>query len=219
MESPNSGFALGRPPLTCDDCCRPTNLTHASKGYHRALVIVAAINLAMGMAEMFGGVFGKSQALKADALDFLGDGTITLIALVAISHGPRWRARAALLQGIFLTVLGLGVIGAAVYRIIERKLPDAEVMTWFGAAALAVNVASALVLIPHRKGDANVRAVWLFSRNDALGNVAVLIAARLVFWTGTPWPDLVTAGLIGGLFLLSAVDIIRNARRELRGTV
>jgi Co/Zn/Cd efflux system component len=164
-------------------------------------------------------VFGKSQALKADALDFLGDGTITLIALVAISHGPRWRARAALLQGIFLTVLGLGVIGAAVYRIIERKLPDAEVMTWFGAAALAVNVASALVLIPHRKGDANVRAVWLFSRNDALGNVAVLIAARLVFWTGTPWPDLVTAGLIGGLFLLSAVDIIRNARRELRGTV
>jgi Co/Zn/Cd efflux system component len=202
--------------LTCEDGCRPKDLSHASRGYRRALVIVVALNLAMAVAEMFGGLLGKSQALKADALDFLGDGTITLLALIAISHGPGWRARAALLQGMFLTVLGLGVIGAAVYRIIERRLPDAEVMTWFGAAALAVNVASALVLIPHRKGDANVRAVWLFSRNDALGNVAVLIAAGLVFWTGTPWPDLVTAGLIGGLFLHSAVDIIRDARRELR---
>ena len=214
MESPNSGFALGRPPLTCDDCCRPTNLTHASKGYRRALVIVAAINLAMGMAEMFGGVFGKSQALKADALDFLGDGTITLIALVAISHGPRWRARAALLQGIFLTVLGLGVIGAAVYRIIERKLPDAEVMTWFGAAALAVNVASALVLIPHRKGDANVRAVWLFSRNDAIGNAAVVLAAGLVWLSRTPWPDLIVAAGIAALFLHSAWEILRDAWNE-----
>lgn len=178
-------------------------------------MVVVVLNLAMGIAEMFGGWFGRSQALKADALDFLGDGTITLMALIAISHGPRWRARAALLQGMFLTVLGLGVIGAAVYRIIERKLPDAEVMTWFGAAALIVNVASALVLIPYRKGDANVRAIWLFSRNDALCNVAVLIAAGLVYWTGTAWPDLVFAGLIGGLFLHSAVDIIRNARREL----
>jgi cation diffusion facilitator family transporter len=203
--------------LTCDDHCRPKDLAHASRSYRRALVIVVVLNLAMGVAEMFGGLFGKSQALKADALDFLGDGTITLMALIAISHGPRWRARAALLQGVFLTVLGLGVIAAAVYRIIERRLPDSEVMTWLGAAALAVNVASALVLIPHREGDANVRAVWLFSRNDALGNVAVLIAAGLVFWTGTSWPDLVTAGLIGGLFLHSAIDIIRNARRELRG--
>ncbi|MBX3367413.1 MAG: cation transporter [Phycisphaeraceae bacterium] len=201
--------------MTCDDRCRPKDLTHASRGYRRALVIVVVLNLTMGVAEMFGGLFGKSQALKADALDFLGDGTITLMALIAISHGPRWRARAALLQGVFLTVLGIGVIAAAAYRVIERRLPDSEVMTWLGAAALAVNVASAFVLIPHREGDANVRAVWLFSRNDALGNVAVLIAAGLVFWTETPWPDLVTAGLIGGLFLHSALDIIREARREL----
>lgn len=202
--------------MTCDDSCRPKDLTHASKAYRRALVIVVVLNLTMGVVEIFGGLLGKSQALKADALDFLGDGTITLMALIAISHGPRWRARAALLQGVFLALLGLGVIGAAVYRVIERRLPDPEVMTWLGAAALAVNVASALILIPHREGDASVRAVWHFSRNDALGNVAVLIAAGLVFWTGTPWPDLVTAGLIGGLFLHSAIDIIRDARRELR---
>lgn len=202
--------------MTCDDRCRPKDLTHASRGYRRALVIVVALNLGMGVAEMLGGLFGRSQALKADALDFLGDGTITLMALIAISHGPRWRARAALLQGVSLTVLGLGVIAAAVYRVIEQRLPDSEVMTWLGAAALAVNVASALVLIPHREGDASVRAVWLFSRNDALGNVAVLIAAWLVFWTGTPWPDLVATGLIGGLFLHSAVDIIRDSRRELQ---
>jgi cation diffusion facilitator family transporter len=201
--------------LTCDDRCRPKDLTHASRAYRRALVIVIVLNLAMGVAELLGGLFGKSQALKADALDFLGDGTITLMALIAISHGARWRARAALLQGLFLTLLGVGVIVAAVYRVIERRLPDSEVMTWLGAAALAINVASALVLIPHREGDASVRAVWLFSRNDALGNVAVLIAAGLVFWTGTAWPDLVAAGLIGGLFLHSAIAIIRRARREL----
>src|SRR5690606_21977710 len=112
-----------RQSLTCDDRCRPKDLTHASRGYRRALVIVVVLNLTMGVAEMFGGLFGKSQALKADALDFLGDGTITLMALIAISHGPRWRARAALLQGVFLTVLGIGVIAAAAYRVIERRLP------------------------------------------------------------------------------------------------
>lgn len=201
----------------CDDRCRPKDFTHSSREYRRALVIVVGLNLAMGVAEMIGGLFGKSQALKADALDFLGDGTITLMGLIAISHGPRWRARAALLQGIFLTMLGLSVIGAAIYRAVERELPDADVMTWLGIVALVINVACALILIPYREGDANVRAVWLFSRNDALGNIAVIIAAALVVWTKTAWPDLITAGLIGGLFLHSALEIVRDARRELRG--
>jgi len=201
---------------TCDDRCRPKDLTHASKSYRRALAVVVALNLVMGVAEMIGGLLGKSQALKADALDFLGDGAITLLGLIAISRGPRWRAWAALLQGLFLMALGAGVVGAAIYRAFERTLPDAEVMTWLGTVALVVNVACAVILIPHREGDANVRAVWLFSRNDALGNVAVVIAAAMVFWTGTAWPDLVTAGVVGGLFLHSALQISRDARRELR---
>ena len=85
----------------------------------------------------------------------------------------------------------------------------------FGVIALVINVAAAWVLVPHRKDDANVRAVWLFSRNDALGNVAVVIAAGLVAWTGTPWPDLAVAAIIAGLFLQSAWEIMNHARADL----
>lgn len=203
--------------LTCDDCGQPKNLAGASKSYRRVLVVVVALNLAMGLAEMTGGFFGLSQALKADALDFLGDGLITLLGLLAISRGPRWRARAALLQGGFLAILGLGVIAAALYRLVEHVHPEATVMGVLGCFALVTNIACAVLLVPHRKGDANVRAVWLFSRNDALGNVAVLLAGGLVYWSGTAWPDLVAAIAIASLFLTSAVEILRGARRELRG--
>lgn len=200
----------------CDDCRGPKDLSHTAPGYRRALAIVVALNLAMGAVEMAGGVLGKSQALKADALDFLGDGAITLLGLLAIRRGMRWRARAAFLQGLFLAALGVGVLGAAAYRAFAQRLPDADAMGILGALALATNVASALVLLPHREGDANVRAVWLFSRNDALGNVAVLIAAGLVHWTSSAWPDLVTAAVIASLFLHSAVEILQDSRRELR---
>jgi len=200
----------------CEDCCGPKDLSHTAPGYRRALAIVVVLNLAMGAAEMAGGVLGKSQALKADALDFLGDGAITLLGLLAIRRGMRWRARAALLQGMFLGTLGAGVLGTAVYRSFVHQLPEADAMGILGALALAANVASALVLIPHRHGDANVRAVWLFSRNDALGNVAVLIAAGLVYWTKSPWPDLLTAAIIASLFLHSALEIFRASRKELK---
>lgn len=202
----------------CEDDCRPKDLSRATPAYKRALVIVVVLNLGMGIGEMIGGVMGASQALKADALDFLGDGLITLLGLLAIRWGAGWRARAAWLQGVFLAVLGVGVLGAAVYRMFVRKVPEADVMGILGVIALVTNVVSALVLIPHRKGDANVRAVWLFSRNDALGNVAVIIAAGLVGWTGTPWPDLIVAVIIAGLFLHSAREILSNARAELRGS-
>lgn len=206
--------------MTGDGGCRSGDVAggpaSASESYRRALALVVWLNLAMGAAEMLGGMLGRSQSLKADALDFIGDGLITLTALAALAHGARWRARAAMLQGAFLCVLGLGVIGAAAYRVIERARPDAGVMTWLGAAGLAVNVACALLLVPHRDGDVSARAVWVFSRNDAIGNVCVLIAAGLVAWTGTSWPDLAIAVLIGGVFLRSAVGIIVDARRELR---
>jgi cation diffusion facilitator family transporter len=169
----------------------------------------------MGVAEIIGGVLGASQALKADALDFLGDGLITLLGLLAISRGQRWRAKAALLQGMFLATLGVGVLGAAVYRAIEQKMPEPEVMGILGVCALVTNIAAALILIPHRHGDANVRAVWLFSRNDALGNVVVIIAGGLVYWSATAWPDLGAAVLIASLFLHSAFEILKGAWREL----
>lgn len=204
-------------PGGCEETCRP-RVAHTTPGYRRALWIVVLLNLGMGIAEMFGGFVAGSQALKADALDFLGDGVITLFGLVAIGWGLGWRARAALIQGLFLAALGIGVLAATAYRVLVLHTPEAEIMGLFGVAALAINIAAAWVLMPHRKGDANARAVWLFSRNDALGNVAVVVAAGLVAWTGTPWPDLAVAAVIAGLFLHSAWEIIRHARLDLGRT-
>lgn len=202
--------------IGCKDCRETGDLTHASRGYRRALVWVVALNLTMGVVQLTGGLLGMSQSLKADALDFLGDGLITWLGLLSVSRTPRWRARTAMGQGVFLLLLAIGVLGAAVYRAFEQRLPEAGVMTALGLVGFAVNITAALILVPHRQGDANVRAVWLFSRNDAIGNLAVVLASGLVYWTRSPWPDLVTAAVIAGLFLVSAVEILRTSRRELR---
>lgn len=190
-----------------------------SAGYQRALWIVVVLNLAFGIAEMVGGFIADSQALKADSLDFLGDGLITFLGLAAIGWDKMWRARSALIQGLFLGALGLSVITTTVYRIAEQRPPEAEIMGGLGLVALLVNVAAAWVLIPHRSGDANARAVWLFSRNDAIGNAAVIVAAGLVAWTDTAWPDLLVALVIAGLFLSSSFAIIRDSVREIRSDI
>lgn len=194
---------------------RSPDLSHVMPAYKRALWIVVLLNLGYGVVEIVGGFVAGSQALKADALDFIGDGLISWIGLLAIGWGLAARAKAALLQGIFLAVMGLGVLGATAYRVLVLYQPQAELMGVLGFIAFAVNIAAAAVLLPHRKGDANVRAVWLFSRNDALSNVAVIVAAGLVAWTGTHWPDLAVAEIIAGLFLHSAWAIIRDARDDL----
>lgn len=199
-----------------DDDELPKDLAHITPAYKRALWIVVALNVGYGLVEMVGGFVSGSQALKADALDFLGDGLITFLGLLAIGWSLAWRARSALAQGLFLGALGLGVIAATAYRVLVLNQPEAGLMGLLGAVALAVNVAAALVLLPHRTGDANVRAVWLFSRNDALGNAAVVVAAGLVWLTGTPWPDLVVAVVIAALFLQSSWSIVRDARGDLR---
>ncbi|MBS5904680.1 MAG: cation transporter [Acetobacteraceae bacterium] len=199
-----------------DDDDLPEDLAHITPAYRRALWIVVGLNVGYGLVEMVGGFVSGSQALKADALDFLGDGLISFLGLLAIGWSLAWRARSALIQGLFLAVLGLGVLATTGYRVLVLNQPEAELMGLFGAVALVVNVASAAVLIPHREGDANVRAVWLFSRNDAIGNAAVLVAAGLVWWTETAWPDLAVAVVIAGLFLQSAWSIVRDARTDLR---
>ena len=162
----------------------PAGLSHITPAYKRALWIVIILNVGYGLIEMVGGFLSGSQALKADALDFVGDGLISFLGLLAIGWLPIWRARAALFQGLFLGALGLGVLATTAYRVLMQGVPEAELMGVLGLVALAVNVTAALVLLPHRSGDANMRAVWLFSRNDALGNLAVVIAAVLVAWSG-----------------------------------
>ena len=189
---------------------------HQDPGYRRALWIVVALNLGYGVVEMIGGFIAGSQALKADALDFVGDGLITVLGILAIGWSLAWRARSAMIQGIFLAILGLGVLVSTAWRFFEGEAPDAGLMGLFGVVALVVNVSAVLPLMPYRKGDANVRAVWLFSRNDAIGNAAVVAAAGLVAWLGAAWPDLVVAFGIAGLFLHSAWSIIRDAQADLR---
>jgi Co/Zn/Cd efflux system component len=177
---------------------------------------VVVLNVGFGLLELVGGFVAGSQALKADSLDFIGDGSITLIGLLALGWAATTRSRIALVQGLFLAALGLGVIGFAAWRAFNAVPPEAELMGGIGIVALVVNVSAALILARFRdQGDATSRAIWLFSRNDALANIAVIVAAILVGWTESAWPDLVVAGVIALLFLHSASEIIRDARREL----
>ena len=198
------------------DCAKDVpEIDDLTSEYRRALWVVVALNIGYGAIEMVGGVLADSQALKADALDFLGDGAITFLGLLAIGWSTLWRARSALIQGLFLGALGLSVLATTVYRLLAQKQPDAEVMGVLGGIALLVNVVAAAALLPHRTGDANARAVWLFSRNDAIGNAAVVAAAGLVAWTGTAWPDLLVAIVIASLFLQSSWSIVHDARSDL----
>lgn len=183
--------------------------------YRRALWAVVLLNLGYGVVETVAGLFAQSQSLEASALDFLGDGAIAMLGLLAVGFGLRWRARAALFQGAFLGLFGLGVLVSSLVRVFVPNAPQAEAMGAFGVLALLVNVLAAVLLVPHRTGNASVRAVWLDSRNDAIGNVAVVVAAGLVAWTGTPWPDLVVAVAVAGLFLHSSWSIVGDARAEL----
>lgn len=196
-------------------CTGDSKRAEHDPAYRRALWIVVLLNLGFGACEIVGGFIADSQALKADALDFIGDGTITFVGLIALGWAAAARARIALVQGIFLMTLGLGVIGVAFWRALTAVAPDADLMGGIGIIALVINVASAFVLSRFREGDANVRAVWLFSRNDALANVAVIAAAGLVALTNSAWPDLAVAAVIAALFLHSAFEILRSARAEL----
>jgi cation diffusion facilitator family transporter len=184
--------------------------------YRRALWIVVILNIGFGLIELVGGFLANSQALKADSLDFLGDGSITFIGLLALGWAASTRSRIAEVQGVFLGGLGLWVFGMAAWRALNAVPPDAELMGGIGIAALAVNVTAAMILARFRQqGDAQARAIWLFSRNDALNNIAVIAAAALVFWLDSAWPDIIVAAFIAAIFLHSAWEIIRDAHGEL----
>lgn len=175
----------------------------------------------MFLVEMVAGAFAGSRALQADALDFLGDTSTYALSLFVLGMSLRVRATAALIKGISLAAMGILVLAMTAYQVLVLGVPKAEVMGVVGFLALAANVACVLILLRFRDGDANVRSVWLCSRNDAIGNVAVVLAAGAVYLTGTAWPDLIVAALMAGLFLYSSVQIVRQSRQELAvaGTV
>ncbi|GGD45592.1 cation transporter [Erythrobacter arachoides] len=200
-------------------CTGDTKRAETDPAYRRALWWVVILNVGFGIVELVGGFVANSQALKADALDFLGDGSITFVGLLALGWAASTRARVAMTQGLFLGILGLAVIGMAIWRALNAIPPEPELMGGIGVAALIVNVTAALILARFREGgDAQARAIWLFSRNDAINNVAVIAAAALVFWLDSAWPDIIVAAVIAVIFLQSAWEIIRDARGELRAT-
>mgnify|MGYP001818751337 FL=1 len=187
-----------------------------SPDYKRRLWIVIAINATMFVIEMITGHLAGSRALQADALDFLGDTLTYGISLAVIGASLRVRATAALAKGVSLLMMGLWVLGSTVYSVFVLGVPQAHAMGIVGFLALLANLASVLLLVSYKDGDANVRSVWLCSRNDAIGNVAVMIAAIGVWGTSTGWPDLIVAGLMATLFIASAVQILAQAAREWR---
>jgi Co/Zn/Cd efflux system component len=184
--------------------------------YQRRLVLVTAINIVMFVIEMTAGQLSGSQALKADALDFAADGATYALSFWAIGKPLATRAGAAMLKGLSLLVIGLWVAGSTLYQVFVLGVPAPEVMSVIGFLALGANVASVLLLMAYKDGDANVRSVWLCSRNDAIGNIAVVGAAGLVAWLNSGIPDLVVAGVMSALFLGSAWQIITQAREEQR---
>jgi Co/Zn/Cd efflux system component len=200
-----------------DHCCgHNATFEGVSADYRRRLWAVIAINAAMFLVEMGGGALAGSQALQADALDFLADALTYGISLAVIGAPLYVRSRVAIAKGLSLSVMGLWVLGSTAYHVLVLGVPRAEIMGVIGFMALAANLASVLMLTKYKDGDANVRSVWLCSRNDAIGNVAVMGAALAVWATASKWPDLIVAAAMAGLFLSSALQILRQALRESR---
>lgn len=203
--------------MACSSCAPEKTTALNDPRWRRALWIALAVNAAMFAAEMIAGFAAGSKALQADALDFLSDSANYAISLGVAGMALAWRARAALVKGGSLALLGLYIFASTLWAIWTGHPPRAEVMGVVGLTALIANGGVALMLYRFRTGDANMRSVWICSRNDAIGNVAVLLAAAGVFGTRTAWPDLIVAGLMAGLGLWGGFQILRQAREELRG--
>jgi Co/Zn/Cd efflux system component len=203
-----------------DACCTPPPLNldrnRGNAGYRRVLWAVLGINAAMFLVEIGAGLAAGSASLQADALDFLGDAANYAISLFVVGMALRYRASAALAKGITMAAFGLWVIATAIWHAAHGTLPSAFTMGTVGVAALAANFASFGLLWAYRKGDANMRSAWICTRNDVLGNIAVLLAALGVFGTGTGWPDVIVAACMAGLALQGAFVVVRQSSAELR---
>lgn len=197
----------------CDSACG--SQTSVSPRYRKALWVALVINAVMFAVEIVGGMKSGSVSLLADAVDFAGDAANYGITLAVLSLGLAWRSRAAMVKGLSMVAFGLFVIVKAGWAAINGIQPEPMTMGIIAVLALLANGSVALMLYSFRDGDANMRSVWLCSRNDALGNIAVMLAALGVFGTGNNWPDLVVATIMAGLALSSGITVIRHASQEL----
>ena len=199
-------------------CCQTPDSDQAALNNPRwrlILWIALIANAGMFLVEIIAGIAADSRALQADALDFFGDAANYAISLGVAGMALAWRARAALFKAATMFAFGIWVIGYAIYGLVAGSSPEPQTMGLIGTLALMVNGAVALLLFRYREGDANMRSVWICSRNDAIGNLAVLAAAAGVFGTGQSWPDLLVAGIMAGLAIWGSIEVFNQARREL----
>lgn len=186
--------------------------------YRRVLWIALWVNAAMFVVEIAGGVSSGSLSLLADAVDFAGDALNYGVSLAVLAAAVAWRARAAMLKAASMIGFGLFVLGSALWNVWHGDVPNATTMGTVAVLALLANLSVAWMLYAFREGDANMRSVWLCTRNDAIGNLTVMAAALGVFGTGSAWPDLVVAGLMATLALHGGWQVLRQARREINAT-
>ena len=199
----------------CSNKCG-ADLEHANRHERRILIVALLINAGMFVAEFSAGLVSGSTALLADSLDMLADAIIYTLGLLALGRARHWRTRAALTSGLFQLLLGLGVAGEAIWKTAAKGLPDAAMMGLFGVIALLANTTCFLLLARFRDGDINLRATWICSRNDMIGNLGVLLAAALVTLSGSPFPDIVIGLLIATVVIHSAWRIVTEAREQLQ---
>lgn len=202
-----------------DHCCPPPLNLDPHRGnqpYRRVLWLVLAINAAMFFVEIGAGLAAGSASLQADALDFLGDAANYAISVSVVGMALRYRATAAMVKGLTMGAFGLWIIGTVTWHALHGTLPSAVAMGAVGVTALIANGASFAFLWSHRQGDANMRSAWICTRNDVLGNLAVLLAALGVFGTATGWPDVIVAAIMAILALQGSANVARQALSELQ---
>jgi Co/Zn/Cd efflux system component len=193
-----------------DECCEVREIPREQR---RTLQIVLLINAVMFLTESGAGVLAHSTALFADSLDMLGDAVVYGFSLYVIGRGIAWQARAALLKGLIMAAFGIGLLVQVAFKITRGVTPTVEVMGVVGTLAFAANLWCLALLWRRRGDDINMRSAWICSRNDVIGNAAVLVAAGAVAVTGSPWPDIVIGLLVASVFGRSAVQVVRDASR------
>ncbi|WP_415892422.1 cation transporter [Neptuniibacter sp. PT8_73] len=199
-------------------CCNANHTKSALEDgrFRKALWIALLINASMFIIEIIAGLNASSASLLADAIDFLGDSANYVISLSVLSMGMLWRSRAALIKGSTMLLFGIAVLLKVLWDAFNGQTPEPVTMGIIGLLALVANVTVAIMLYTFRSGDADMRSVWLCSRNDAIGNVAVMIAAAGVLGSGQAWPDLLVATIMGLLATSSGISVIKQARLEIK---
>ena len=199
------------------DCCSSqcSSSERLTPQYRKILWIALIINASMFVVEIFSGIHAESVSLMADAIDFFGDAMNYGVSLAVLSMSLAWRARTALLKGLTMGSFGLLILATAVWSMMHGATPKAETMGLIAFIALLANVSVAMMLYAYRDGDANMQSVWLCSRNDAIGNMAVMMAALGVWGSNSAWPDLVVAVIMASLGVSAAMQVIKKARSEL----